>query len=164
MVSRKDLEDYMQMINYLDDMERKRKRIESEISSLTDRLAIIEGGELVVDKVRGGEGGIQNYRIEGVPTVEYRSKKTRLQLRKLALEGIESLIDEQTEKIENKTCEIEQFIAGIDDIYVKRIVNLRCIERLTWAEVACAMGGNNTEESVRKIFSRFFESCPICPL
>lgn len=50
---------------------------------------------------------------------------------------------------------INEYIAQIDDVQLRRIMYLRFIEHKTWLQVANAIGGNNTEDSVRKRANRY---------
>ena len=56
-----------------------------------------------------------------------------------------------------KTNEVEEFIAGITDSRIRRIINLRFIEGLSWVDVAVLMGGGNNEDSVRMMFNRYMD-------
>lgn len=56
-----------------------------------------------------------------------------------------------------KTNEVEEFIANIKDSRIRRIINLRFLENQSWNKVADQIGGNNTEDSVRKAFDRFMK-------
>ena len=53
--------------------------------------------------------------------------------------------------------EVEAFIVGIEDPFVRQIVELRCIELKSWAEVAAQLSKNATEENVRQIYHRFLK-------
>ena len=48
-----------------------------------------------------------------------------------------------------------EYIEGVDDSLMKQIIFYRCVSCMTWQEVADAVGGNNTENSVKKAYSRF---------
>ena len=100
--------------------------------------------------VSGGNGGNQHFKIEGIPLPEYRHKKTLLYSRKTTLEILENELLE-------KTNEVEEFIANIKDSRIRRIINLRFLENQSWNKVADQIGGNNTEDSVRKAFDRFMK-------
>ena len=50
---------------------------------------------------------------------------------------------------------IETFIAGIDDIFIRTIFRLRFIQGLRWKEVAALMGGANTDESMKAACYRY---------
>ena len=52
---------------------------------------------------------------------------------------------------------IMDYIDSIDDSLMKQIIFYRHISCMTWNEVACAIGGNNTENSVRMMYNRFFK-------
>ena len=43
-------------------------------------------------------------------------------------------------------------------IRMQRIIRYKCVERLSWRETAKRMGGNCTEEGIRKEFERFLKS------
>ena len=100
MVSKDILNQYRDLRLEIDEIREEIKKTEDSISEL------IEEGT-VIDKVKGGLGGIQGFKIEGFPQKEYdrrrrilRKKYNRLtekenDLLELA-ESIESIIDEIT--------------------------------------------------------------------
>ena len=114
------------------------------------QIAKIEKQGAVIDTVSGGDGGIQHYKIEGFPYPEYSRKKTLLYARQTTLANLEIELMETIN-------EIELFISQIDDSFMRRIINLRFIEKLSWGEVANRMGGANNEDNIKKAFYRFME-------
>lgn len=78
-------------------------------------------------------------------------------------EGVPELVDKkaQLEKMireyEAEEAEIEKWIDGIEDIHLQLIVKLRFKEKMSWQEVANEAGGNNTEDSVRKLVDRYIK-------
>ena len=132
------------------DLQQECKEVREKIEKLERQIAKIEADGAVVDKVRGGLGGLQSFKIEGFPYPEYSRKKTLLYARKATLSELE------TELLETLN-EVEEFIASISDSHIRRIVNLRVIDGLSWNEVARKIGGN-TEDSVKKAFYRFMEN------
>ena len=128
----------------------EREEVKGKIRKIEQEIEKIENEGSVVDKVRGGEGGIQSYKIEGFPHPQYQKKKALLAARKDTLSELEL-------KILKNLNEIEDFILGITDSHVRRIINLRIIEKNTWGKIAEKIGGGNTEDSVKKIFYRFME-------
>jgi predicted RNase H-like nuclease (RuvC/YqgF family) len=54
--------------------------------------------------------------------------------------------------------EAEEFIELVDNSRMRRILRYRYIDKLSWVQVAVRMGGNTTDESVRKEHDRFFQS------
>lgn len=132
------------------DLQKECKEVREKIEKLEDQISKIESEGSVIDKVSGGMGGIQSFRIEGFPYPEYSRKKTLLYARKATLSELEMELLETLN-------EVEEFISSVNDSHLRRIINLRVVEGLPWNKVADRIGGNNTEDSVRKAFERFME-------
>lgn len=139
-----------EVLSQYSDLQKEVKEVRQKIERLENDIYRIEQNETVKDSVTGGNGGNQHFKIEGIPFPEYSRKKTLLYSRKATLQLLE-------EDILEKTNEVEQFIASVDDSFIRRIINLRFLDNKTWNEVAECMGGGNTEDSVRKCFVRFME-------
>ena len=131
------------------DLQQECKEVREKIEKLERQIEKIESDGAVVDKVRGGNGGLQSFKIEGFPYPEYSRKKTLLYARKATLSELEMELLETLN-------DVEIFITSIKDSHIRRIVNLRVVDGLSWNEVARRIGGN-TEDSVRKAFERFME-------
>ena len=136
------------LIQYAD-LQKESKEIRGRIEKLEEQIERIESQGAVVDKVSGGEGGIQSFKIEGFPYPEYSRKKTLLYARKATLSELELEIIETLN-------EVESFISTVKDSHMRRIITLRVVDGLTWNQVASKIGGS-TEDSVRKAFDRFME-------
>lgn len=153
-------------VEYLNSLKERKERYKKQIDKLTSRIQEMEEGEVVKDSVKGGSGGIQTYKIEGFPSKEYSARKNRLLLTRMNLEEAQCVIEEQEQLLSGKVADIEKFLAGIDDIHIRRIVNLRCIDNMSWAQVAATIGGGNTESAVKMAFYRYldkaFEDCALC--
>ena len=132
------------------DLQKECKEVRGKIENLERQIEKIEADGVVVDKVRGGDGGLQSFKIEGFPYPEYSRKKTLLYARKATLSELEMELLETLNQV-------EEFITSIKDSHIRRIVNLRVIDSLSWNEVAKRIGGN-TEDSVKKAFYRFMEN------
>lgn len=48
-----------------------------------------------------------------------------------------------------------EWIDGISDVLTRRIFRLRFVEGLSWRQIAQKVGGNNSEEGLKKIEQRF---------
>lgn len=72
---------------------------------------------------------------------------------------LNKIVKKQKEKaeIEALKTEIEQFINGISDNTIRKIFKYRYIKGYSWADVAKAVKGNNTRDSVRIMSSRFLK-------
>ena len=132
------------------DLQKECKEVREKIEKLEKQIDRIEKDGNVIDKVRGGDGGIQSFKIEGFPYPEYSRKKTLLYMRKATLSELEM------ELIETLN-EVEEFITTIKDSHMRRIISLRVVDGLSWNKVADRIGGGNTDDSVRKAFDRFME-------
>ena len=133
------------------DLQKECKEVRGKIENLERQIEKIEADGVVVDKVRGGGGGLQSFKIEGFPYPEYSRKKTLLYARKATLSELEMELLETLNQV-------EEFIASVDDSRMRRIITLRFIENLSWNKVADRIGGGNTEDSVKKAFYRFMEN------
>ena len=133
------------------DLQKECKEVREKIEKLEKQIDRIEKDGNVIDKVRGGDGGIQSFKIEGFPYPEYSRKKTLLYARKATLASLEMELMETLNQV-------EEFIARVDDSRMRRIITLRFIDNLSWNKVADRIGGNNTEDSVKKAFYRFMEN------
>lgn len=125
--------------------------LQEKISKLEEQIQKITANGTVIDTVSGGLGGIQTFKIEGVPYPELSRKKTLLYSRKAILSELEMQI------LENIN-EVEKFISSINDSHIRRIVTLRIVDGLSWNKIADKMGGFNTEDSVKKAFYRYVDN------
>lgn len=139
-----------EVLSQYSDLQEEVKEVRLKIERLEKDISKIEAGEMAIDSVSGGDGGKQHFKIEGIPFPEYSRKKTLLYARKATLQLLEDDLLE-------KTNEVEEFIASVDDSRIRRIINLRFLENQSWNKVADQIGGNNTEDSVRKAFDRFMK-------
>lgn len=75
-----------------------------------------------------------------------------------AIADYEAVIRGLLAKVQIQRKKILEYIEGVDDSLMKQIIFYRCVSCMTWQEVANAVGGNNTENSVKKAYSRFFRA------
>lgn len=75
---------------------------------------------------------------------------------------LNSTINQEIRKLEMRyenllqtTNDVLDFIESVDDSHMRLIITYRIIENYSWGQVADAMGGGNTEDSVKKTFYRF---------
>lgn len=132
------------------DLQEEIKETRKRIEAIEKQIKRMESDGTVLDKVMGGEGGLRPYKIEGFPYPEYNRKKTLLRLRKATLTSLETELFETLNQV-------EEFIAGIKNSRMRRIITLRFIENLSWQQVADHMGGESTEDSIRMSFNRFMK-------
>lgn len=70
---------------------------------------------------------------------------------------LESRISAKREEIQQLRDEAVEYIKDIPDSLTRMIIYYRCVSLMSWRRVAYEVGGSNTEESVRKVYTRFFE-------
>ena len=122
MISKKDIKQYRYIVMETPD-------IEDRIMRSQKRLARLESEGNVVDKVSGGEGGNQHFRIEGFPVAEYSREKTRLMTQMLRHEkNIEFL-----SKIEKEVC---AFIDSIPEPRARMIFRYYFEDGMTQQQIA----------------------------
>lgn len=154
-IDREALLHYCDLIDYIADINRQIEKTSADITRIDKKLTAIENGEKVTDKVYGGEGGWQGFIIEGIPIPEYDQCKTALLSKRIRLnDEYQQLALHQTQLCEQRA-EVQRFLRSIPDPHIKRIITYRCIDQLTWSEVAVKMGGGNTEDGVKQAFWRF---------
>ena len=75
---------------------------------------------------------------------------------------LNSTINQEIQKLELRyenllqaTNDVLDFIESVSDSHMRLIITYRIIENYSWGQVADAMGGGNTEDSVKKAFYRF---------
>ena len=72
-------------------------------------------------------------------------------------EKIRELISMKLAEISVAEREIFEYIFSINDSQIRRIMRLRHIELKSWLQVANAIGGNNTADSVRMMHDRYLK-------
>lgn len=80
-------------------LEKELRDLEQRIARTKEQIRRIEDEGTTKDSVKGGEGGIQHYVIEGVPMRDYSAKRTRLILQLNQYENDESELAELTKDV-----------------------------------------------------------------
>lgn len=158
MISKSILIQYSNLQEEVKEIREKIEKLERMIQQDKKRMGEIEAGEVVKDKVYGGPGGNQGYVIEGVPVKEYERRRTDLLSKRFLIEKQMAILEDREHNLLEKTNEIEIFLSTVKDSRMRRIINLRFVEGLSWNKVADRIGGGNTEDSVRMSFNRFMEN------
>lgn len=69
----------------------------------------------------------------------------------------EQLIRDKKAEIQQQRDKALEYIYNIPDSLTRQVIYYRCVNLFSWKRVAYEVGGQNTEESVRKVYKRFFE-------
>ncbi len=70
---------------------------------------------------------------------------------------LEAFIKAKKDELQDARDKALRYIADIPDSLTRMIIYYHCVSLMSWRRVAYEVGGANTEESVRKIYTRFFE-------
>lgn len=70
---------------------------------------------------------------------------------------IESYVKFKAEQLQAARDEAMRLIWEIPDSLTRMIVFYRCVSLMNWRRVAYEVGGGNSEESVRQVYSRFMK-------
>lgn len=131
---------------------KEREYIAEKVMTLERQIDRMEqSGYNVKDTVRGGEGNMHHYTIEGFPYSDYSRRKTLLRVRR------QQLID-RDEKLAELETQVEKFLNDVPDSRMRQMIAYRYIENMSWLQVADRMGGNNTADGCRKMVDRFLNS------
>ena len=127
--------------------------LRQEIKEVRKRIAKtqeeIDKLDVVKDMVKGGEGGIQNFNIEGFPYPEYSRKRTLLCSRKANLEDLEVKLLEMTNTV-------QEYISTIDDSLMRRILTMKFIDCMTQEQIGMSIGYDRS--SIAKKIDTFLAS------
>lgn len=135
------------------------KYLHQAIVSLDQKLERFNGeGYVVADTVTCGKKGkksLGTVLIKGVPVPEYEKLKKHRE-RRVAQQNEELL------QVEALVEDVEKFIASVDDMEMRNLLDLYYIEDLTWVQVAHRMNSlygkkAYTEGSCRQKVERFLE-------
>lgn len=157
-MTKEGLGQYGNLVKEYGEVKEKLWAIRGRIERIEARIRRIEGEGVVKDKVYGGEGGIRGFVIEGYAFGDYSEQRTKLLREKLALQQTQATLDTLVDQIGKERNEIEEFIAHVDNSYMRRILNYRLIKGMQWEDIAIHMGGGNTAIGVRVAYHRFIEN------
>lgn len=134
------------------DLQEEIRDINRRAERARGQMERLETEGTVLDAVKGTrqDGTFGSIRIEGFPYADYEKRRRSLQSYLLKLAEME-------EKLLELTNQAEEYINSIEDSRMRRIVQYRIMDGLSWYEVADRMGGKATSEGCRKYFERFFE-------
>lgn len=133
------------MIQY-SDMQEEIKRMREDIKKTEDDIAKLLEEGTVCDKVKGGLGGIQGFKIEGFPVPAFERRKRILRKK------MDRLIDKENELLE-LTESIEIFIDSIPVSRDRRIFHAIYFEDKTQQQIAREL--HIDRSLVSKIISKY---------
>ena len=132
---------YSDLVEEVKDLRRRIQKLQDDIDKL----------ETVEDSVKGTrkDGTIGSIIVSGYPVPAYYRYKNQLEKREAALRKKEAKLLELVNAV-------EEYITGINDSKMRRILRYRYIDNMSWTKIAFRMGKKYTAESCRKLHNRFF--------
>lgn len=137
------LEQYIELIEEVEETKKRIKRTEIAIEQLCS--------DTVADSVTLGKHGkkpLGRKIIRGSPTPAIARKRA-------ALRKYKALLEELDVKATEMLVEAQRYINEINDSRIRRILQFRYVDRMTWLQVAMRMGKHHTAESCRNAVERY---------
>lgn len=104
-------------------------------------------------RAKASAPGSPNY--DGMP--KSQSYENRLEFYNAEIVDLEVIIHAKITQCLHERNRLERYIAEIPDSLTRQIFQLRFIDGLSWLQVAYSIGGNNTEQGVRKRVYRYLK-------
>ena len=117
----------------------------------------IEINELKEELQKVREKAFPRTTIGGIVSGRKSFRHSRVEEVGIKAVGLEKKIREKIEELEKIYEEVMSFIMDIDDSQTRLIFKLKCLDCVTWNQVADKIGGGNTEYSVKKRFYRYLD-------
>lgn len=95
---------------------------------------------------------------DGMPHSQTNSVSSPTESKAIKLMELSQKIREQITRIEIAKLEMETMILTLDDPILRQAIEYHCIQLMSWKETAAKIGGNQTEDNVRQMYSRFIKS------
>lgn len=144
------LNEYVKMQEEVKDLRKRKLKLEREIKKIEEEGA-------VSDVVRGGMGGIEHFKVSGLPIPEHGRKKLLLKRRK-------ALLEQKEEELLELMTKTEEYIDTIPQSDLRMIFRFRYIDGMEWSKVAINMNYHfpnkkvaYTEDGCRMRHNRFIE-------
>lgn len=133
---------YSDMVEEVKDLRRRIEKLQDNIDKLVP----------VKDSVKGTrkDGTIGSITVSGYPVPVYYRYKNQLEKREAALRKKEAELLELVNTV-------EEYITGINDSKMRRILRYRYIDNMSWTKIAFRMGKKYTADGCRMLHNRFLE-------
>ncbi len=96
---------------------------------------------------------------EELVELKIKARKSRNPEKEKLIEEQERRLVEKIRKCKSLRKEINEFIDGIEDSFMRQIIHYRYAKCMSWSKVAYMTGGGNTENGVRMAATRFLKRC-----
>ena len=133
---------YSDLVEEVKDLRRRIEKLQDNIDKLVP----------VKDSVKGTrkDGTIGSITVSGYPVPAYYRYKNQLEKREAALRKKEAELLELVNTV-------EEYITGINDSKMRRILRYRYIDNMSWTKIAFRMGKKYSADGCRMLHNRFLE-------
>ena len=91
-----------------------------------------------------------------------KNEQSKIERNAIEIADTQAELDCCIKKLKSEIKRIHNYINAIDDSRLRLIFEMRFIDCKSWNEVADFLGGNNTDDCVKKSCYRYIKSCPVC--
>lgn len=121
-------------------MVQEANELKRRIEKLRKDLARLESEGTVIDSVCGGEGGKQHYKIEGIPSRDISTTKTRLQYQIM-------LYHKSLDNIETFKCKVDKAIMDVPDAETRMMLRCYFCDGMNQTQIAKKFGMDQSNVS-----------------
>ena len=123
-----------------------------ELSQLYYLNREIEMDQQRLEELRAKAESPQSPALTGMPGIV--NAESRLERYVAEMVDLENIIKAKQDQCIYERNRLERFIQDIDDSLTRQIFTLRCVNGLSWVEVADCVGGGNTDLGAKQRFYR----------
>ena len=98
---------------------------------------------------------------DGMPHSQTNKVTSPTEDKAIKLMELSEKIKEQIVRIETAKLEMEALILDMDDPILKQAIEYHCIKLMSWTDTAAHIGGSQTSDGVRQMYSRFIKSLEV---
>ena len=98
---------------------------------------------------------------DGMPHANTNAVKSPTEDKAIKLAELAEKIKEQVIRIETAKLEMEALILQMEDPILKQAIEYHCIKLMSWKDTAAHIGGSQTPEGIRKLYSRYMQSLEV---
>lgn len=129
-------------------------QILGEIKDIENKLADLcaESATEQFDAVQGSSKEIP-YQKHSVSLHGFmQSRQTQVQT-----EELQPVYDKKLRQLYQAQADVEMALDGVNDVQLRRIIRMKCLDEMEWRDISIKIGGDATEESVKKKYQRFLK-------
>ena len=96
-------------------------------------------------------------KLSGMPTAPH-SNDSKVERMAAEIVDLQAIIAAKQIQCIHEQARLERYIAGVPDSLTRQVFQFRFVDGLPWSQVAACIGGENTEDGVKKICYRYLHT------